>query len=309
MIRFPLGGRNKPPKVAPKATEKPQAAPRLAPRPPGAPPHVIVVGNEKGGAGKSTVAMHLTVALMRMDLRVGCVDLDLRQRTFTHYLENRKAWCARNGVALPMPSAPIVEASKARNLDEAEVEETARWSETLQALGDVADFIVVDSPGSDTFLSRRAHSYADTILTPVNDSFLDFDLLAVVDPITLKIGRPSVYSEMVWEARKIKAVRDKKPADWVVMRNRMSPLEARNKRRVGEGLSALAKRVGFRLAPGFSERVIYRELFPTGLTLLDLTEEGSTTAFTMSHVAARQEVRDLLIVLKLPGLEGAALRF
>ena len=230
--------------------------------------HVIVVGNEKGGAGKSTVAMHLAVALMRMGKTVGAMDLDL-----------------------------------------VEQEETDRFSAALSDLKTQCDFIVIDAPGADTHYSRLAHSSADTIITPVNDSFIDFDLLAEIDPESFEVGKPSLYSEMVWECRKRKAAMQKKSIDWVVMRNRISMLDARNKRRVGEGLKMLSQRIGFRLAPGFAERVIYRELFPLGLTLLDLTEDGSTVTFTMSHVAARQELRDLLIVLKLPGLEGQPIPF
>ncbi|HAO37603.1 MAG TPA: ATPase, partial [Hyphomonas sp.] len=130
-----------------------------------------------------------------------------------------------------------------------------------------------------------------------------------VNPQTLEVLRPSFYSEMVWSCRKKKAQTSRRPIDWIVMRNRMSPLAARNKERVGEALTNLSKRIGFRLAPGLSERVIYRELFPAGLTLLDLTEKGSNISFTMSHVAARQEMRDLLIIMQLPELVGAEIEF
>ncbi|MHA6289490.1 division plane positioning ATPase MipZ [Maricaulis sp. CAU 1757] len=271
--------------------------------------HVIVVGNEKGGAGKSTVAMHLVVALMRMGKTVGAIDLDLRQRTFGRYLMNRQQWSERHKLSLPCPIELALAPSAQRDLDLVEEEETERFSEALSDLKTRCDFIVIDAPGADTLYSRLAHSSADTVITPVNDSFVDFDLLAEIDPETYQVGRPSLYSEMVWECRKRKAALHKRSIDWVVMRNRISMLDARNKRRVGEGLKMLSQRIGFRLAPGFAERVIYRELFPLGLTLLDLTEDGSTVTFTMSHVAARQELRDLLIVLKLPGLEGAAIPF
>ncbi len=270
---------------------------------------VIIIGNEKGGAGKSTVAMHLSVALMRMGKKVGLIDLDVRQRTFTRYLENRMRWVQSTGSSIPMPETLRVDASSARNLDEAEAEESHRFLSSLKRLKSVCDFVIVDAPGGDTFLSRLAHSSADTLITPLNDSFVDFDLLGDVNPQSLEVVRPSFYAEMVWACRKHKAQTTRKPIDWVVMRNRMSPLEARNKQRVGEALDNLAKRIGFRLAPGLSERVIYRELFPMGLTLLDLTEEGSNITFTMSHVAARQELRDLLILLKLPGLEGQEIAF
>ncbi|MFT5775640.1 division plane positioning ATPase MipZ [Hyphomonas sp.] len=270
---------------------------------------VIVVGNEKGGAGKSTVSMHLSVALMRMGKKVGIVDLDVRQRTLTRYLENRLRWMTSTGAKLPMPEIIRVDASTERDLDKAEAEETQRFVTSLARLKKACDFVVVDAPGGDTFLSRLAHVSADSLITPLNDSFVDFDLLGDVNPQTLEVIRPSFYSEMVWSCRKKKAQASRRPIDWIVMRNRMSPLAAKNKERVGEALENLSKRIGFRLAPGLSERVIYRELFPAGLTLLDLTEKGSNVSFTMSHVAARQEMRDLLIVLQLPELIGAEIEF
>jgi chromosome partitioning protein len=270
---------------------------------------VIVVGNEKGGAGKSTVSMHLSVALMRMGKKVGIVDLDVRQRTLTRYLENRLRWMTSTGAKLPMPEIIRVDASTERDLDKAEAEETQRFLTSLARLKKACDFVLVDAPGGDTFLSRLAHVSADSLITPLNDSFVDFDLLGDVNPQTLEVIRPSFYSEMVWSCRKKKAQASRRPMDWIVMRNRMSPLAAKNKERVGEALENLSKRIGFRLAPGLSERVIYRELFPAGLTLLDLTEKGSNVSFTMSHVAARQEMRDLLIVLQLPELIGAEIEF
>lgn len=270
---------------------------------------VIVVGNEKGGAGKSTVAMHVSVALMRMGGKVGVIDLDVRQRTLTRYFENRVRWVQSTSSKLPMPEIIRVDASAERDLDRAEEEETRRFEDSLNRLKQVCDFVVVDAPGGDTFLSRLAHIHADTLITPLNDSFVDFDLLGDVNPQTLEVVRPSFYSEMVWSCRKTKAQNSRRPIDWVVMRNRMSPLEARNKQKVGKALEKLARRIGFRLAHGLSERVIYRELFPAGLTLLDLTERGSNVSFTMSHVAARQEMRDLLILLRLPEFEGQEFNF
>lgn len=273
------------------------------------PARVIVVGNEKGGAGKSTVSMHLIVALMRMGKSVGAIDLDVRQRTLSRYLENRIRWMQSTGSKLMLPVIERVEASTQRDLDRAESEESARLTASLTKLKETCDYVVIDSPGGDTYLSRMAHLNADTLITPMNDSFVDFDLLGEVNPQTYEVLGPSLYAEMVWACRKKKAQVSRRPIDWIVMRNRMSPVEARNKQKVGEALDALAKRSGFRLAPGLSERVIFRELFPSGLTLLDLSEQGSNVSFTMSHVAARQELRDLMIVLRLPDLEGEALAF
>jgi len=273
------------------------------------PGHVIVIGNEKGGAGKSTVAMHVCVALMNMGRRVGVIDLDVRQRTLMRYLENRMRWIQSTGSRLSMPEILRVDASEARDLDDAESEEKAQFERSLSRLKESCDFVLVDAPGGDTFLSRIAHVNADTLVTPLNDSFVDFDLLGDVNPQTLEVIRPSFYAEMIWNCRKKKAQISRRPIDWVVMRNRMSPLEARNKQKVGASLENLAKRIGFRLAPGLSERVIFRELFPAGLTLLDLTEQGSNISFTMSHVAARQELRDLIIIIRLPELVGEEISF
>lgn len=271
--------------------------------------HVIVIGNEKGGAGKSTVAMHLSVALLLMGAKVAALDLDTRQRTLSRYLDNREASRGeRSGLVLPhrIDVAP----SRLRDLDAAEADEAQRFESALEAAVRRYEFVVIDSPGSDTFLSRLAHARADTLITPLNDSFVDFALLADMDPETGAILKPSVYSEMVWEARKRKAAACRRPMDWLVMRNRIaaSRIEAKNKQRVGEALKALSQRIGFRIAPGFAERVIYRELFPQGLTLLDLGGKPGS-GLTLAQVAARQEVRDLVIVLKLPGLDGRPLAF
>jgi chromosome partitioning protein len=269
--------------------------------------YIIVIGNEKGGAGKSTVAVHLTVALLKMGERVGTMDLDVRQRTFTRYLENRRQYAESRGLDLPMPELSPIGASAKRNLDVAEAEEASAFDNAITQLSRQNRFIVIDAPGGDSFLSRRAHVAADTLITPLNDSFVDFDLLGDIDPATLTVKEPSFYSEMVWQCRKQKAKATRRPLDWVVMRNRMSPLDAKNKQAVGDALTSLANRTGFRMAPGLSERVIFRQLFPFGLTLLDIGDDKAS--LTMSHVAARQELRDLLIVLKLPGLEGRAISF
>jgi chromosome partitioning protein len=256
--------------------------------------HVLVIGNEKGGSGKSTTALHIAVALMSDGATVATIDLDARQGTLTRYIENRAAHIKRKGADLAMPRHVAVAASG----DPAD--EKARFEAALEPAVTQTDYVVIDTPGSDTHLSRLAHTWADTLLTPLNDSFVDLDLLARVDPETLKIVRPSVYAEAVWKQRQIRSMQGARPVDWIVMRNRLSSLAARNKRDMGTVIEALARRIGFRVAAGLSERVIYRELFLSGLTLLDLRRGGGGPSLTMSHVAARQEVRDLVSALNLP---------
>jgi chromosome partitioning protein len=271
---------------------------------PGKRAHVIVFGNEKGGTGKTTTAMHVAVALLRLGMTVSAIDLDSRQRTFARYIENRRDFAARAGHALPLPEVQVVE--RAKPPSDAAADERARLDEALTQAQAGADFVIIDTPGNDTLLSRLGHAAADTLVTPMNDSFLDFDLLAKLDPDSLEIKSPSLYSEFVWDCRKRRLIASRANLDWVVMRNRVSSTEARNKRKVALAVERVASRIGCRVAPGFSERVIFRELFPLGLTMLDLPLPGLAMPLTMSHIAARQEVRELLSTLRLPGVEKAS---
>jgi chromosome partitioning protein len=252
------------------------------------PAHIIVLGNEKGGSGKSTTAMHLIVALLREGRSVASFDLDTRQATLSRYIENRSKVRTEGAGALPMPihNRPA--------LDDVE-----GFGRVIDQVREQVDAIVIDSPGADTPLSRHAHTLADTLITPLNDSFVDVDGLAIVDPDSLAVIRPSHYAEFVWEQRKRRALQRRPAIDWIVMRNRLSARDTRNKNNVAAVLEALAKRVGFRLAAGFGDRLIFRELFLKGLTLLDMKDE-SFGAANMSHLAARQEVRALLASLRMP---------
>ncbi len=262
--------------------------------------HLIVLGNEKGGSGKSTTAMHLVVGLLRDGYQVGTIDLDARQGTLSGYLTARAAYAERHGVALPIPEAVSVFRSELDSRVEAEAEERAAFESALKGLSASCDIIVVDCPGADTNLSRLAHAASDTLITPINDSFVDFAMLARVDPDDHAVINPSIYSEMVWEARKRRFARDRGRIDWIVMRNRMGSTEMRNKRDVGATLETLAKRIGFRTVKGFGERVIFRELYLQGLTLMDVREAGLQIQLGMSHIAARAEVRALLSAIRKP---------
>ncbi|HDR27526.1 division plane positioning ATPase MipZ [Rhodovulum sp.] len=264
--------------------------------------HIIVVGNEKGGAGKSTMSMHVATALARLGHRVGALDLDLRQRSFGRYIENRRAYMDRSGLDLPTPDYRELPEIAPEQLEQGENPQDRRIAEAVAGMEQDKDFILIDCPGSHTRLSQIAHTLADTLITPLNDSFIDFDLLARHDGASGKILGPSIYSEMVWNARQMRAQAGLKPIDWVVLRNRLGAQQMHNKRKMGDALANLSRRIGFRVAPGFSERVIFRELFPSGLTLLDLRDTG-VTGMNISNIAARQELRDLMVELRLPGIE------
>jgi chromosome partitioning protein len=263
--------------------------------------HVIVCGNEKGGSGKSTTAMHIAVALLKAGQKVATVDLDGRQLSLTRYVENRRRWSRSAGIDLSMPEHFHVTPARRETVADAEGEEFRRL---MDGLGDVEhrhDFVVIDTPGSDTYLNRLAHRIADTLVTPMNDSFIDFDVLARIDPVSHDIIEHSQYATAVRDARRERRQADNAIVDWIVVRNRMSSFTSRNEQKIDSCLRELAMQLGFRIADGISERVVYREFFPIGLTALDDFEEHVLgTKPTLSHLAARQEIRQLVSALRLP---------
>lgn len=248
--------------------------------------HLIVFANEKGGSGKSTTSVHVAVALASAGKRVAAIDMDTRQRTLGRYLENRTATMRRTGQNLAIPYFETFDPARDADI-----------TKRILGLLNQYEIVVVDTPGRDDPYARAAMERADTLVTPINDSFIDLDLIGQVDPETFRIKRPSFYAELVWDARKARARTDGGTVDWVLLRNRLQHVEARNMRRVSEAMHDLAKRVGFRVIPGLSERVIYRELFPKGLTLLDMNAIGAEAG--LGHVAARQELREMIAGLAL----------
>ena len=271
--------------------------------------HVVVLGNEKGGSGKSTTALHIAVALLKAGQRVATIDLDSRQKSFTHYIENRCAWSERARVKLDMPSHYCVARAEGNSLEANEAQEFANFSQVIGTIEHSHDVVVIDTPGNDTYLMRLAHSMADTLVTPLNDSFVDFDVLATLDPVNFTVTGESHYAKMVREARRQRRLVDGKLTDWIVVRNRLSSLGSRNKKMVGDGLAELSKRMGFRSVEGIAERVVYREFFPRGLTAFDDLDEATLgTRPSLSHLTAREEVVALLDALRLPLSENGKRR-
>ena len=250
-------------------------------------PHFITFANEKGGTGKSTTAVHTAIALAAMGSRVAALDLDTRQRTMTRYLENRDATMRRLDKALPQAAYAVLG-------------DGAPLEEAIAQLAQSADVIVIDTPGRDDPVAREAILKADTLVTPMNDSFVDLDLIGQVHPENFKVTKPSFYAELIWNSRTQRAKTTGKSVDWVVLRNRLQHIDSHNLRRVGAAMDELARRVGFRVIPGLGERVIYRELFPKGLTLLDFEHLGEVG---IGHITARQELREMVSGLGIPGVE------
>lgn len=248
--------------------------------------HHIVFANEKGGTGKSTTAVHVAVALAYQGHKVAIIDLDPRQRTSYRYLENRDATMKRLNIDIPQPFYDVFDGDNLAALEQ-----------LIERMSDGVDFLLYDTPGRDDKFARYVATRANTLVTPINDSFVDFDLIGQVDPETYKVRKLSFYAELIWDARKERARVDGNTIDWVLLRNRTQYVEAHNMKRIVAALTELSRRVGFRIIPGLSERVIYRELFPSGLTMLDKKHFGRLAT---SHLAARQELRELIKHLALP---------
>ncbi|MBU1334967.1 MAG: division plane positioning ATPase MipZ [Devosia sp.] len=264
--------------------------------------HVIVVGNEKGGSGKSTTAFHLAVYLLYAGHRVATIDVDSRQQTLTHYLRNRRMHAQETGRKLPNPTHFHLPSAWGDSVKE---NQKAEFEVFRRAVGEVergVDFLIIDTPGFDTNLTRLAHSLADTLVTPVNDSLIDLNVLARTDPETGLPVETSHYARLVQRARSERLAIGGETIDWVLVRNRISMLSSRNARQVHTTLEGIATRFGCRMADGIAERVIFRSLFPSGTTVFDpLDEEGETSS--VSHVSARQEYRNLVSALNLPLIE------
>ena len=269
--------------------------------------HVVVLGNEKGGSGKTTLAMHVVVSLLRSGYRVATVDLDMRQRSFSRYIHNRVDWRRRlerrgEGAFLGLPDHYEFAASSADHRSTMRDQDYEALATALATIEADHDFVVIDTPGTDHHLMRLAHSMADTLVTPLNDSFVDFDVLGRIDAESGDLLEVSHYAETVRAARRRRVSAGEGALDWIVVRNRMAHLDSRNRAALARALDQLAGEIGFRAAPGVSERVIFREYFPRGLTALD--EEANGGAATDSHRAARGEIEALLDVLRLPMGEG-----
>jgi chromosome partitioning protein len=263
--------------------------------------HVIVVGNEKGGAGKSTISIHVTVALLKAGYRVASIDLDTRQQTLTRFFENRRSWSANANWPVELPHHCAMARGESDDLRANEAREFADFAAAIGAVEHDYEFVVIDTPASDSYLMRLAHSLADTLISPLNDSYIDVDVFSRVNHDRKQRGAVAHYADLVLEARRKRRLVDNGVIDWVMVRNRMASLANNNARQIAISIARIGAELRFRVADGFHDRVIFRELFPIGLTALDAIEQGAQKgALTSSQQSARQEIESLVASLQLP---------
>jgi chromosome partitioning protein len=283
------------------------------------PPHVVVIGNQKGGTGKSTFAMHIIVALLKAGKRVASFDLDLNQLTLTRYLGNRHEWDRKHEQKLELPDhypvseevpgAPLRQfISRLKKIGRAHKDDFIAGSalshsadlrqfiSQLRKIGRARkhDFIVIDTPGGVQHLSLIVHGMADTLITPINDSLVDLDVLVAMDQSELE-PQPSIYAKMVWRALEARRKVSGRVTDWIVVRNRLETGESSNQRQITEVLDVIRRTLGFRIARGLLERPVYREFFAAGLTVFDQIEGvKSATESDRPELLARLEVQNLI---------------
>ena len=263
--------------------------------------HVIVVANEKGGTGKSTVSIHTTVALLKAGYRVATIDLDTRQRTLTRFFENRLSWAEQSATRLEMPFHHAPDRGESVDVGDNETREFTEFANAIEQIEHDYEFVVIDTPASDSYLMRLAHSLADTLVSPINDSFIDVDVFSRVHHDRAKRGAIAHYADLVLEARRRRRQVDAGMIDWVLLRNRVASIQSNNAKQIAISIGRLATELQFRTAEGLHDRVIFRELFPIGLTALDPIEDGARGGIlTNSQLAARDEIAGLLDTLRLP---------
>lgn len=233
---------------------------------------IIVFANEKGGVGKSTLAFHTAIFLARAGQKVLAIDLDRRQRSLERALENREATCRSLGIDLPSPQHLALGHPSGAML----MQEIARAGHNCQT-------VIIDVPGHDSPIARRAIAMADKLVTPVNPNFIDLDSVAQFNPATRKFNRLGKFAEMVSQLQSERHERGLSKTDWMIVKNRVRRNERVQLERFNQAIDQLPAHINARLTCGLPERVAFRELFLFGLTYADCGDLPEVGAFKMQN--------------------------
>jgi chromosome partitioning protein len=257
--------------------------------------------------------MHIIVALLKAGKRVASFDLDSNQLTLSRYISNRGDWAREQKLRLELPDhTPITE----EPLYGRGPSDPATLKQFISQFKRITrksshDFIIIDTPGGAQHLSLVAHGMADTLITPINDSLIDLDVLVAIEPMGRE-PRPSTYAAAVLRALQTRRKVCGLATDWVVVRNRLELVPSRNHGRITQVLHVIQDRLGFRTAGGLLERPVYRELFAAGLTAFDdvagLTKGGEPGDELLARREVEDLIRDIGLICDFETTVGMALR-
>lgn len=260
--------------------------------------HVIAIANEKGGVGKSTMAFQIAIALANRGQRVVAIDCDPNQRSLERALLNRSASARQLRADFPTPRHCVLRQPTG-----------AQLFQEIQRLDRDADVIVIDTAGADSPILRRAIAVADTLVTPINGSFVDIDMLAQIDPQRGTMRRKGHFAQLVCTIREARERRGMDRLDWVVVKNRVRLAEARQQDMVDATLARLAKRLDFRLLSPLRERVAFRQLALYGLTHADMKRiEDAPVRDGRAHREVQQMIAELDLPAQVSRAAGAVSR-
>jgi chromosome partitioning protein len=264
-------------------------------------PFILVVSGPRSGAGRTSLVVHLAIALLRHGIRTGVVDFDLHAPDLTRFLKQRDL-AADHDAGLVMPAFPLLGWTGGMADDDI----LRRWPDIRAALKPACSVIIIDAPAGTGLLAARLHQDASQIITVVPESASEIQTLFALDETGSGTVRPGAYVRMIWEARARGGRNRGSDTPWMLLRSRslaeMQPTAVSDE--LQDRLDHAQRFIGAGNGPTLMEHPAWRLGNDEGLTLLDPPLDRQRFADP-----ARAQLRACLIALKLPHLQGMVFQF